>query len=490
MVMFSRWRIMLCLCSVLLTQAATAAELAIKLEQDTVELGQPVWLILSSDQTAVSLDSLDFSPWQDIVVLPRTTDIALDEQHQRQTLRMKVYAYHAGQLSLPGLYFLDHRTKPLTLNVIAARDSRQHTPIDYRYHVSTLHPWQQQQVIVTCSLTMHEQYAVFNQPGPDSSHDVSVLPMQVQRSEVVQNDESRTLYKLGWVLSPTRAGNMRIQLPPIEYVRDGVVSRRFYVPALALSVAARPAWLPGTIPVGEVRVSRYAVTGPWLSTDALARVQLQLQLDGMQAEALPDYALQLRSDRTLRFYTAQQQLHTVVDSSGIHHAMQITIPLVATHIGIYRLPALRLQSFDPASGTLKTSLLAGPLILVLNRWLKALALLVSAALISWLLRKLWRYLRQQWRRYQLYRRALLQLRQAQSLDAIRQSMRTMAQAEGWSGNMTFLQWQARMQDVTSLAQQLAVSELNAAAYGQLGLEILPTVQVLTRIGRRRRLALR
>ncbi len=484
------WRMVLLLCGILLTQIVVAADLAIKLEQDTVELGHPIWLTLTSDQTAVSLNTLDFSRWQDKVVLPRSYDVNLANDNRSQSLRLRLYPLQKGKLVLPGLHFLYHTTPALTIQVTEALDAKQHTPIDFQYQVSTHKPWQQQQVIVACTIILQDAYAVFTQPAMDSRINMQVLPMQVRQHALTQTGKTRTVYELGWILSPTRSGKMHIQLPPIQYVRDGVVSRRFYVAPMTLMVEARPAWLPGTIPVGKVRVTHYGLTDSWLNTDVLTHVQLQLQLDGMTTDAIPDYALQLRSDHTLRFYAAQRQRHTVLDAGGIHHQLNDDIPLVATHIGVYRLPLLRLQYFDPDSGTLKTLRVPGPTVLILNGWLKGIIFLLTAALLFWLSRALLQYLLRIWHRYQTYQLALQQLRYSDSLAAIKQAMQTMAQAEGWSPNLTFLQWQARMQIVTPLAQQLQVSNLNAAGYARAQLEIVPVMQVLLQIGRQRRLALR
>lgn len=484
------WRVVVLLCSMLLVQTVAASDMHITLERTTVELGHPIWLTITSDQTAVSLNRLDFTPWQGKVVLPRSYDVNLIDNNQRQSLRLRVYPMHKGQLTLPGLHFLYHTTAPLTIQVIAAQDPKQHSPIDFEYHISTNKPWQQQQVIVACTITMQDHYAVFTQPLLDRRSDLQVLPMQVQHQLHSQAGRRHTVYKLGWIVTPTLAGKRHLQLPPIQYVRDGVVSHRFYVPPLTLAVQARPAWLPGTIPVGKVRVIHYGIAGSWLNSDVLAHVHLQLQLDGMQSDMIPAYALQLHSDRQLRFYAAQRQLQTVIDHAGIQHRLTDDIPVVAKHIGMYRLPPLRVQYFDPASGTLKTSTVPGPSVIVLNGWIKGALLLLLAALLLWLLRVTLRYLARAWRRYQTYQLALRQLQQTDSLFALKLAMQTMAQAEGWSRNLTYRQWQTRMQGVTPLAQQLVTEKLNAAGYGQAELDMTPVVQMLMRIGRQRRFALR
>jgi hypothetical protein len=473
----------LLLCLLLTTPWVTAAVLQITVENNEVELGQPVWLTLRSDQTAVSLNTLDLSAWQDQVVLPRAFDANLGADKHQQTLRLHVYPLHKGQLTLPGLHFLYHTTPPLRINVVAAQDSKRHTPIDFDYQVSTTTPWQQQQVIVACRVTLDNAYAVFKQAAGNPKG-VQVLPMR-QRA-IAQ--AGTTQYQLGWVLVPARAGKLHVRLPPIQYVRDGVVTHQFYVPPLHLVVQARPAWLPGTIPVGRVQVTDYALARSWLTTSVLSQLRLQLRVDGMAAAVIPDYAQQLHSGADLQYYAAQRKILTTIDHAGIQHDLRYAIPLVAKHIGIYRLPDLRLQYFDPGSGRLTTTHIPGPAVVIVNVWLQGLFLLLLLAGLLWLLRRLLRWWLNYWRRYRAYQTALQLLPQSQSVSAIRRVMQIMAQAEGESANFSYWQWQSRMAVLTSLAQHVPVTALNAACYGRAELEFAPLLQVLTRICRQRRLA--
>ena len=481
-------RVCLLLCLWFAAQNVSAAGLQITALSTEVELGRPVWLTLTSGQTAVSLNTIDFSSWQQDFVLPRDYDLSIADDNRSQRLRMQLYPLHRGQFELPALSFLNQTSNTMRIDVTEARDAKNRSPIDFTCKVPNNTPWQQQQVIVACSITMRNAYAVFTQPT-DNLTGVQVLPMQAQQHVVHETLETQTRYQLGWVLIPTQAGKLHVQLPPIQYVRDGVVSHQFYVPPLDLNVQTLPAWLPGTIPVGTVSVVNYSLPQAWLSTSVLSHVQLQLQLAGMAPDLIPAYPQQLRSDSTMQYYSAQQQLLTRIDSNGIQHRLTYDIPLVAKHLGIYRLPALRLQYFDPASGTLKTAEIHGPSIIILNTWLKVLLLLFAAGVLIWLVRYLLQWLTQYWRRYQTYRLALQQLPRSNSLPAIRQVMQTMAQAEGWPTNLTYLQWQRRMQAVAPMAQQLAVHNLNAASYAQQDIAMKPLVQLLTKICRARLFAL-
>ena len=481
-------RVCTMLCIWLAVQSVSATELQITALSTDVELGKPVWLTLTSDQVAVSLNTIDFSPWRQDFVVPREFDVSIADDNRSQRLRMQLYPLRKGELRLPALSFLKQSSDVLLINVTEARDTKTHSPIDFAYKVSSQTPWQQQQVIVACTITLRDAYAVFTQ-ATDRVTGVQVLPMQVQQHVVHESLAAQTRYQLGWVVIPVQAGKLQVQLPPIQYVRDGVVTHQFYLPPLVLAVQPLPAWLPGTIPVGAVKISKYSLSQILLSTSVLSHVHLQLQVTGMTQDAIPAYPQQLHSDNAMQYYATQQQIHTTINSAGIQHQLNYDIPVVAKHFGLYQLPTLRLQYFDPASGTLNTAQIRGPTIVILNAGMKGLLLILMAWLGVWLLRRLSQWLARQWQRYQTYQQLLQHLPRSNSLAAIRQIMQTMAQAEGWPSNLTYRQWQLRMQTVAPMAQHLAVQHLNAASYAQQEIALTPVIHLLAKICRQRRLAL-
>lgn len=472
----------------LYAQLVSAAALQITVESTTVELGKPIWLTVTSDQTTQSLDTLDLSPWQNDFVLPRQKNVIFDEDGKSQRLSLKMYPRRKGILKLPALWFLNEQTGAINITVNDAVDPKTKSPIDFRYRISTTSPWQKQQVSIVCMVTTRDEHVVFESSDSNLSG-AELIPMRIESAPVYHELQLHTRYTLGWVLIPSRSGQQQLQLPPIQYLRDGIVTHQFYLPPLMLDVQPLPAWLPATIPVGTVNVTGYSLPQTFLSTSVLSQSRLQLRLDAVAPESVPAYQQQLRSDSTLQFYAAQQQLVTTIDSNGIAHLLTYDIPLIAKRLGIYRLPNLRLQYFEPESGTLKTVQIPGPSVVILNVWIKLFLLLIMSVSAVWLLRLLQRWGVRYWQRYQTYRQALWRLRESVSVSAIKQIMQAMSAAEGWPANLTYRQWQTRMQAVAPMALELPVHKLYAASYGRRQLETAPIVEQLMRICKRRRLAL-
>lgn len=485
----TRLRDLLCLCLFLFASTSMAAQLQVQVKQHQLELGKPIWITLHSDQTAVSLDTLDFSAWRRQVALPLAYFVNRNRDNTAQVLRLRVYPYHTGELILPGLQFMHHTSAPLRFTILPARDPVTQAPMDFACTVSGRQAWQQQQVIIGCRLHLHDAYALLTQAAKRQA-DFRLLPMQVQRHTTGQGRSAQTRYQLGWVVYAARAGKQVLHLPPIEYVRDGVVTRRFYLAPLHLQVRALPAWLPGTIPVGQVSSTQYRLRHLWLSTGVLSQLQLRVRLSGVAPSLVPDYPAQLHSDRRFTFYRPQRQHQTRVLSSGVQHELDDSIPLVAHRIGLYRLPDLRLQYFDPVRGTLETRRLQGGTVMIVNGWIKAALGLLLAGVLVWLARRTWFTGAHYWQRFRRYQQALVILDAQSSHDVIRRGMRVMATAEGWRANLSYLQWQACMQRKSPLAKALPVAQLNAAVYGRGTVDLALCVEGLRRICRRRRLSLR
>lgn len=483
-----RLRPLLLLCLLLNGATSIASQLQVKVERQRVELGRPIWLTLRSDQTAVSLNSLDFSRWRQRVAFPETYYVNINRDNTVQTLRLRLYPYRVGRFVLPALHFLHHSTAPLHFTVLPARDPVTKAPMDFICKESNLRPWQQQQLIVDCQLRLHDAFALLTQSA--MRHDgLHMLPMQIQRHSSGHGQAAHTRYRLGWVVFAARAGKQILRLPSIEYVRDGVVTRRFYIKPLHLDVRALPAWLPGTIPVGRPGSVQYRLSQSWLSTGVLSQLQLRVQLHGVAPILVPDYSRQLYSDRQFMFYRAQQHDHTHVLVSGVDHLLDISIPLVAQHIGYYRLPDLRLQYFDPLRGTLETRLIRGHTVVVVNGWIKLILGVLFIGLLLWLGRRAWMYGIRYWRRFRYYQQALAIFALAPSQEGIRKGMRKMALAEGGHENLSLLQWQSYMRTKSELVSALPLLQFTAAVYGGGVVDFDDYVKRLQRICRQRRLAL-
>lgn len=471
-----------------LTAHAQAGVLRVSADQQEVELGRPIWLTVYTDQDAISLDNLDLSGWQGRVAVPRNIDVSREAGGRSQRARLKIYPLREGPLELPPLYFIHETSNVLRLKVLPAVEAGSGRPMNFQCQASANTAWQSQQLAVGCTLDLGTGYALFRQNARNTA-ELQIHALQKQQHQLGHAADRFTRYRLGWLISPSRAGERLVTLPPIDYLRDDVVVRRFYVPPFRLQVRALPAWLPGTVPVGKVTLTEYGPARFWLDSGVLSQLHLGLRLDAVAAGMVPDYAAQLRSNRDWRFYPPRLEHSDAVAGRDAVRRLQYTIPLQARAIGVRRLPDLRLQYFDPASGSLRTLQVRGPLLWVVNGWIKLILALLALLLCVYLGRRFWRWWRHYWYRYRIYRALLRRLARCDKLPELRDIMLGMAQAEGWRSNLTYRQWQTRMRQVAQEAARIPVAELYAASYGSAGIDTAGFTQSLLRICRRRRLGL-
>lgn len=467
-----------------LTTLATAAPLRILVDEASVEYGKPFWVTLQSDQPTVSLADIDFTAWQDDVMVIRQQDVQHNEATGIQRLRLRLYPRREGQLNLPGLFFAGVHASPLQLTVTQPVDSKTQQAIEFACQTSTTAPYQQQQVKIACQAGMQAKHVLFEYPVT-RLRGAELFHMQVVHELTSKPGKPRYRHHVGWVVIPAHHGQQQFELPPIYLVRDGVITHRFYLPRLKLDVQTLPVYLPGTVPVGAIRVTHYGLVETLLSPDTLAALELRLQVEGVPVNLIPDYASNLHSNSQVQFYAAKTRYEQRVDKDGLHQNISYSIPLVARTQGWFRIPALRLQYFEPINGTIKSIIVPGQGVLILGVWVRLGVAVLMLALGVVILRVIYVWLRRVVVRFRTYRAALAQLGQTPSQTTIKQAMRLMAQAEGWSGNLTYRQWYEKMQCKVRAAHDLPFLQLYEVSYAGVAHDLYIFRETLQHLCRQR-----
>lgn len=457
----------------------TAAALSISADESRMQYGKPVWLTIETARRDVALKTLDFTRWDEQVVVLSEREVQTDAAGL-QRWRVRLYPRREGRIELPGLLLAGERSEALRLEIVPAVDPRTGAPIGIDCDVSTATPYQQQQVLAVCEFRIQDELVLFEYPRQTLAG-AQLLPMQVTRETRAPGHS----HHAGWVVLPQRSGDVEYDLPPLQLVRDGVITHRFYLPKLQLQVRPLPLYLPGTIPVARVQVTRFAFDSWHLAPARLANVQLHVNVDGAPLDALPDFAQLVRSDASLQTYAAATQHTQRIDTQGIAHTLEYTIPVTPRRQGLYRLPTLHVQYFDAQSGTLQSAEVPGPRVLILAWWSKLLVVLLAGALALPAARYAHQLLRRLQRRTRTYRAALMQLGAAPTLAHIRHAMQLMAQAEGWSANITYRQWHAKMVRVRACTAQFPYQSLYEVSYAGVAHDLHALRESLQRICRQR-----
>ena len=408
-------------------QRATTFEATVS--SDTVEYGKAVSLLLRTSLATPRLDSLDLSSLEKDFAIETREDVEHDEATGGQRWRIRLYPRQPGKASVPVLIFQGNLSEAIPLAVTPAIDHKDKAPIRVTMQFSQTDVWLRQPVRVEMQIETAASIVALDTDTPrNSGMEIIALPLQRQPLPATK----RTRHSLGWRLYPLTTGKQLLQLPPVRYQRDGVVTHRFYPPRLSLNVKPLPAYVPASMPVGKLALRVALPDARFRIRNRLDYLVLQPVGDVLPGQSLPALLRQFRSNETVKFYPARPE------STGSSPAWRI--PFVVNRMGLINLPDLRLQYFDPDTGKLQTRHYATGRILVLSQWLVYSIYIALTIGLLLLLRTGVRKLRHRLYRYRKYRLAARTLQRARQPEEFRTALTHMAQAEGWPANLSLQRW--------------------------------------------------
>lgn len=400
-----------------------------------VQYGKSVTLTLSAADTGTRLNNIDLRELEAIFYVDKKADITVDEQTGMQHWKLRLSPYHKGKLIIPSLYFNQTRSQPIELKVSDALDIKTGTPIRITRQLSTQQPWLREQVLVSYQLQTQFPRAQIKVAETKAKHAlIQALDIDYKIVEAATHD-----YRTGWAIFPLKAGQMHIKLPPVELVRDGVTTHRFYTPPVNLAVQALPLYIPATIPVGTVQLEMKQ-RERYLLQNSLADYRLSLVGDRILAINLPEISNQISSTRAIRIYPETRQVTQENTATGINSRVNYQFPVKVLDQGHARLDEIRLSYFDTSNGTLRTHTYPNLSVLSINKWLMWLLVVILLVFMALAAIKLTRWLTRFYHKLRLYLQAIKQLKTDCSPEQLKGSIAILSHADGHSANTTIDNW--------------------------------------------------
>jgi hypothetical protein len=434
-----------------------------------IEQGRMMTIRLASPDPGL-LENIDLSPLEADFAIHKTGSVARDSRMHSYVRQLQLYPRRSGHVNVPSLGHGIHATQAIAIDVAPATDRQDRAPITVHTRISEKSLWLKQGFYVRVDVETNSEIVDIETPPFEASGFKSfVLPPE---SNTVSG---RTIHRLGWAIFPLEAGSQRLRLPPLMFKRDGVVTHRFFLPAYAIEVKSLPSYIPVTIPVGRVNVMVPPRKLIPTTSGELSYLAFRIEAEGMPAQFADFISQQLTSSETTALYPAELQTEIGFKAGVAVTRLDYRVPFVATGFGSSQLPTMRVQVFDPASGTLVTQQHALGTIMSVPRWLQVLLTVMVALVVFYFSVRALHVLRAYWRKFRIYREATRKIRNADNAQDIRQALIAIARAEAWPANITVdnwaRQWTRRFFTSDNLVQCL--NQLQALLYGKAKTSVAP-----------------
>lgn len=426
----------ICVCCLMLAIPCTAAELSVTTSRQQVELGKSITVIIKASGINKSLTNIDTSALASDFVIKEKGDVDINQQNNVHTLSLRLYPRTTGEKIIPALSFSGLKSTPVLLTVTPAIDPKTKKPIQLEFEYDKREIWVKQQWLLKAKLYLDEKYIVLEAPEK-KLNGFNIIPIKSKRFD--SGVKGNIYFETGWAIFPSRIGEHTIQLPALKYYRDGVNTHRFYPPVVKLNINPLPSYVPGTMPVGKLHLAvREKQTG-LLITNKLGERVVTIKGEGIGLVDLPVYRPKASGSHSIVYYPASGDSRQETGPDGVTSIVNYTVPFVVPKTGVSSFPQIRLHYFDPETGKIQSTIYRKRSFLALNYWLATIVALIGAAIIVWLVKKIYQFIRKYWNFMSAYIRALQTIRRSKNHAELKMALQTLAAAEGWSSNMTLLQ---------------------------------------------------
>jgi len=233
--------------------SAYAAGLVLDLESHQTSLGLPVRAELYGIELSGPLAEADLGQLEKNfgIVIKDDINIISDPRWPEarvQNLTLLLYPRMTGELKVKPVVHAGHYSSEQQIHVSEGRTRS--AGITLTSSVSTLTPWDRQQVVITAEVITDEKYASLH------TDELNIPGFEVVSIPATRENISPGKYRLqsGWILIPFTTGPKQIRPVAIKYRHSGVYTRIYYLPVVEIDIKPLPSYIPPTIPVGKIRL--------------------------------------------------------------------------------------------------------------------------------------------------------------------------------------------------------------------------------------------
>lgn len=436
-------------------QCHAVTNFMVKLTKTQIEYGKSTSLILMSHHSTPSLRTINLSALNHNFYVSAETEINLDKQGQQW--RIHLYPRQTGEITIPVLNYGENTSSAIQLTVVPAIDLKTGNTLTIDTTMSAQTAWVNQQTLITVSIQTKNKHIVLENTSPilvtgwlqplSTYSETRLTDGQNQALEI-------TRHSTGWIYFPTLPGTHSLDLPPIQYKSDGVITHKFYLPVQQPAVKALPLYVPANFPVGELSLHAEPSSNFYL-TGRLQNIDFTLNGSGIAKHLLPRIENYLRSQADLQLYPATTRMLQTADLDGLKSQAKLQIPFKASGTGLYQLDDIHLQYFEPKSGKIRTLHYQWPTLVFISPWLLTLISIFFMVVLAYILRWLFKYLIKKFRQQKIKRQARYELLKARTPEELKNAIVLMSVATDGARNTTLQCWHKNASiDIDPLNQAL------------------------------------
>lgn len=410
-------------------------ELILVTEKSTGTLGRPIrvdlyGINLKTKISDIKLTALkkDFGVVIDYVI-NNTTDKRWPNKNV-QILKFKIYPRKTGAILIPKIKFKNISSREKTISV---QEGNTKAPT---ITLPTYKPYEQQQFTAIIRVMSPESTARLSVNEKDIINDFDNIPLKFERKKY-----NKGMYELqiGWALNATKNGELKLNLPVIEYSVSGVLRKKFYLPSIIISVKPLPSYLPPTIPIGKIAIQSTVTQKNWLRTNSIAYWNIKLTGNINNSYKLPPISRQIKTNADVNFFPVNSKRSLNVDSTQLTSEVVHSIPFKPLESGFLKLPKIQLQYFEPLNGKIITLTYRARNIFVLSLYLEVISGIILLLIFSYI----FKLCLKRWRKYKfsiLKREQAIECLENDNPECLREAIKLLIEAEYWPKNMTINQW--------------------------------------------------
>ena len=436
--------------------------ISVNVSSNSTELGKPIFLTLETTQSIPSLEKIDLTELNENFEIQAYKDVETGPDNNHQSWRIRLYPRQQGLLIIPALKFNSQETKEINIKVTEPIDIKNNETIQIEFNVSDKQIWQGQQIVATYMITNQRPITVIK-PANKKINSVTLLNIEKQHQQIYLNNTSVEQHTAGWVVIPNNTGNMVLNLPPLQYIRDGVVTHQFYPPLVPINIKPLPAYLPAAVPVGNISIT--SVNNPLiLTSNTLHEKTITIHASGIEAKAIPNIQYQIKSNEQVQYYKARKDIKSYTTASGLQTTITYTIPYKPLKQGGYTEPNITLSYLNPNNNKYTTIHSEEKSSLILSSWLLNTIYIISFVILFKLFLNIISLGISKAKHFNGYRHVKQQLGQATTANEIRTLIQETANIEHWSKNISLAQWQKNIKIKFNRLQFISINDLNDALY--------------------------